>query len=175
MRPGIPGGMLERKPSRRFEQKSARQKNAGHIFSCLHACFQACDGYADVVNHTGELFPRGDLRKKKVRTLVEFASGPACRGRVFTTRVCRMAIRKLMRSDLELKPPRDPEESWNTWLDRQSRRLQVLVRSAKKRAMDAADTQVLPADCADKMAAARPFKLHMLRALNMTSACARAV
>ena len=146
--------MLERKPSRRFEQKCARIKTSEHIFSCLHACFQACESYADLVNHTGELFPRGNLKKKNVRNLLEFVSGPACRGRVFTARVCRMVIRKLMRSDLELKPPRDPEESWNTWLDRQSRRLQLLARSAKKRAMDTAETQVLSADCADKLAAA---------------------
>ena len=154
------------------KQRQARSENAEHVFRQLHAHFN--DPRLDLVckaNLTGELFPRGNLKKTQQRKMFRFAA--SCTGRFFTRKLCKMVVRKLLQSpDLDLRPPRSPSESWAQWAERQLKRLQQLASRAKRLTMDDWETQPMSAEQADALkvrALQRHVYIHIYIAYNIYS------
>ena len=85
---------------------------------------------------TGELFPRGTLRRRSNRQRLAFLADFA--GRFFTRKICLKAIKKLVHEH-DLRPLRQPSESMAQWCQRQAVKLQRVAKRAKAmhRAADA--------------------------------------
>ena len=124
---------------RRNVQFEVRSKKACHVAACLVGRINV-----DLALKTGDLFPRGSLKRKNVRHAFSWMS--EMQGRVFTTRFSRMVVKKIMRS-IQFHPPLDMD----VWVKAQADRLQKLARSVKKgtRAMADDTCPMLPeeADC----------------------------
>ena len=108
----------------------------------------------DRVSDTCTLFHRGTMRKAAQRQIFGFIANDKdfYRGRFFTTKLCRMVVKKLALKKLALKLQSDVciFPMTEHWLQQQSARLLKLCRKAKKlpvqrkrqkpKEMDAADT-----------------------------------
>ena len=85
----------------------------------------------DKVSDTGTLFHRGTMRKAQQRRIFSFIANDKefYKGRFFTTKLCRMVVKKLalkLQSDVCIFP------MTQQWLEQQSKRLLNLCRKAKK-------------------------------------------
>lgn len=81
---------------------------------------------------TGQLLPRGGLKRKSSRKLFDWVHDPKFKGnaRVFTKPLLRLVIKKILR---EVGPiPMDPKKSYGTFVGQQAKRLGVLIRKAKR-------------------------------------------
>ena len=82
----------------------------------------------DKVTMTGQLFPRGNLKKPRCRTLFDWVHDPEFAGsRVFTKPMLKLVVRKLLK---RLAIPLNPENT--KFVGQQSARLRRLIRSAKR-------------------------------------------
>ena len=107
-------------------QRKARNEKARNI---ANEIWQRLD--ADLVDATGQLFPRGSTRKVAVRDL--FGSWiHEIKGRVFTWKLCCSVCRHVI-SLLGHSPPRDPGERFSTYIGTQAERLRRLARAFRKR------------------------------------------
>ena len=79
------------------------------------------------VRMTGQIVPRGDLKKQSNRALFDWVNNSQFDGRTFTKPVLRLVIRKLMKN---ITFPLDPENK--NFIAQQAKRLRVLIRSAKR-------------------------------------------
>lgn len=85
------------------------------------------------VEMTGDLWPRGSLKKRRVRELFQ----PwihRCKGRWFTLKTAKLACRKL-HDQLPSPPNRNPALSFGQYIKVQAKRLLQLSRAAKESAM----------------------------------------
>lgn len=106
----------------------ARAKKARRIASWLKP---GLEQRARKIHATGEIFPRGGLRKAKVRRLFE-GWVHKCQGkRVLTKALMRTTIQEVV-NILGFYPTRSPDELYSDWLLRQANRLHELLRQAKK-------------------------------------------
>ena len=81
----------------------------------------------DRVSMTGQLFPRGTLKKRANRVLFDWVHYPEFGGRTFTKPVLRLVVKKLMK---RITLPLDPENT--RFVSQQTARLRRLVKSAKR-------------------------------------------
>lgn len=82
----------------------------------------------DRIARTGQIFPRGGLRKKSTKKI--FGWVHRFQGRTFTKPLLRQAVRNLMRAMPNM--PRDPSKTYSTFVAQQAKRLGYLVRQAKR-------------------------------------------
>ncbi len=104
-------------------QKLQRQNTACEIATCLNERLD-CEN----IQVTGELFPRGTLKSRKVKLLFEWV--PDYKGRVFTQQLLKIVVRKLMRWIGPI--PTNPKMSYGCFVKRQAQRLGQLIRQAKR-------------------------------------------
>ena len=104
-------------------QKLKRQVRSQQIASQL---LERLD--TDSIQLTGQLFPRGNLKKRSVRCLFSWVH--QFPGRVFTTPLLNMVIRKLLRSIGDV--PRNPKQSYGGYVSSQAKRLGILARRSKR-------------------------------------------
>ena len=79
------------------------------------------------VSLTGQLFPRGTLKKKASQKLFDWVHDSEFTGRTFTKPVLRLVVRKLLK---KLVIPLDPENK--NFVGQQSGRLRRFIRAAKR-------------------------------------------
>ena len=115
-------------------QKKVRQGKAKEIAKEI---WERLD--ADLVDLTGNIFPRGTTRKKAVHALFWPWIGKV-QGRVFTWRLCCSVCRQIIQF-MGHAPPRRPDLAFSAYIGAQAERLRVLVRAVKKKLpkMDARD------------------------------------
>lgn len=123
------GSYLSAKPpmGRKAEQRRLRAKRVALLYNFLHD-YMLVDGVWDTVENTGLLIPRGNLKRvKNIRLfaglfrMFDEARPQPGQARVFTTRVCRQALRKLV-FKLQLDPAK--KGSMVDWVNTQATRLQ---------------------------------------------------
>ena len=107
-------------------QRKERNKNATVVAAQLRD-----HSNLERVEATGVVFPLGSLKKREVRAAILPWVYDWRRSRLFTHRFCTTVIRKFV-ALLGVIPPRDPKETFSQWVSAQARRLQLLVRQAKK-------------------------------------------
>ena len=79
---------------------------------------------------SGDLWPRGSLKKKLVRGMFQPWIHKA-KGRWFTLKVAKLVCRKIW-DNLPFTPPRDPKLTFSQYITVQARRLVGLSRASKK-------------------------------------------
>ena len=104
-------------------QKLMRLNNASEIASHLHERLDT-----ENVQVTGELFPRGTLKRRQTKFLFEWV--PQYKGRLFTQQLLKIVVRKLLRWIGPI--PQDPKLSFGCFVKRQALRLGHLIRQAKR-------------------------------------------
>ena len=82
----------------------------------------------DQVQMTGQLFPRGTLKKPAIKRMFDWVH--SYQGRVWTKAMLRQMVRILMRSIPNI--PVDPSKKIVTFVKQQSKRLGILIRQAKR-------------------------------------------
>ena len=93
------------------------------------------------IESSGEIWPRGSLKRKKVREVIE----PWIRkttGRFFTLKVSKLVCRQIW-DKLPFTPPRDPSMSFSGYMLVQAKRLIELSKASKKRCRRMADPTML--------------------------------
>ena len=83
------------------------------------------------ISRTGELFPRGNFRKRKVSKMFTPWLHKTGGVRFFTKPITTCAVEELLGS-LSFTPPRKPGLSWVKYVKSQAARLHSLGRAAKK-------------------------------------------
>lgn len=83
------------------------------------------------IQRTGDLFPRGNMKKVKVRRMFSPWLHKTGNVRYFTKPVTKCAVEVLLGS-LSFVPPRKPGERWDKYVACQAARLHELGRAAKK-------------------------------------------
>lgn len=104
-------------------QKQKRQSNPTLIASRL---LDRLD--VDNIQLTGQLMPRGTLKKRSIRALFTWVH--EFPGRVFTYPLLKMVVRKLLRSIGDV--PRNPKQSYGGYVASQAKRLGILAHRAKR-------------------------------------------
>ena len=104
-------------------QKCFRNRRAAEV---AHYLMDRLD--LEHIGLTGQLFPRGTLKSSKNRRLFNWVG--EFQGRVFTSPLLRLAIKKLLRLVGPL--PLNPKQSYGDFVKQQSERLGRLVRQAKR-------------------------------------------
>lgn len=106
----------------------------------------------DRVEDTGQLIPRGSIKKRESRCMFGFIIDQGnCTGRWLTKKVCVKAVRKLV-SWLEFDPPVGPRTTRRDFISQEALVLQEQCRKAKKhlnnksRTMDHVETQPIDQD-----------------------------
>ena len=84
------------------------------------------------ISKTGQLWPRGSLKKRKVRAIFKDWIFRTSGHRYFTKNVCRRTCEILV-EQLQYYPTRPPRQSYNQWIQEQCQRFHELCRNAKKR------------------------------------------
>lgn len=85
----------------------------------------------DQVNMTGQLFPRGGLKKPSNRRLMDWVHDKRFKDkRMYTKALLKLTIKKILRDLGNI--PRDPDVSYGTFCNQQAKRLKELVRRAKR-------------------------------------------
>lgn len=116
-------------------QKECRNKRARCIAAVLWTRLDV-----EMVNRTGELFPRGGLKRRECQALfMPWAS--ALRGRIMTTGLACSVCRRLV-VNLGNSPPRAPNQTYAEYIRVQAQRLRVLIRKARKMASSVDPTQL---------------------------------
>ena len=108
--------------------KAALQKNRRNMLACEIAGKLLRRLDVEHVQLTGELIPRGTLKSSKTKRLFSWVH--RFRGRVFTSALVKMVIRKLLR--LIGNVPINPNQTYGSYVSGQSKRLGKLARRAKK-------------------------------------------
>lgn len=80
------------------------------------------------IARTGQIFPRGGLRKKATKKIFDWVQ--QFRGRTFTKPLLRQVVKNLMRAMPNM--PRDPNKTYGVFVAQQAKRLGYLVRQAKR-------------------------------------------
>ena len=111
---------------RREEQKLERQARAGAFVDRLLPRLNIED-----IERSGRLIPRGTLKRRCVKRIFGFVTLGVYGGRIFTSRLCKLIIRELLRR-LQFTPPRDPKESFTDYVSKEALRLQLMARKAKR-------------------------------------------
>lgn len=115
-----------RKPcgtGRAAQQKFARNRKASEVASYLYERLDL-----DTVQMSGQLMPRGTLKRRQNRHIFEFAGN--FHGRTFTSQLVRLVIKKLMRMVGPI--PQDPNLSYGAYVKQQSKILRKFLRQAKR-------------------------------------------
>ena len=84
----------------------------------------------DRIESSGELWPRGSLKKRVVRDLFQPWIHKA-KGRWFTQKVAKLVCRRIW-DQLPFTPPRDPKLTFTGYITVQAKRLVSLSRASKK-------------------------------------------
>ena len=116
---------VQRKPWGQGKAAQQKYRRNALAFSMSELLMDRLD--MDKVRMTGQLVPRGDLKKETNRTLFDWVNNSQFNGRTFTKPVLRLVIRKLMRN---ITFPLDPENK--NFVAQQAKRLRTLIRSAKR-------------------------------------------
>ena len=93
------------------------------------------------IESSGEIWPRGSLKKKKVLSVVEPWISKTT-GRFFTMKVSKLVCRQIW-DKLPFTPPRDPSLSFSDYMVVQAKRLLRLSKACKKRGRRMADPTML--------------------------------
>ena len=115
-----------RKPwgcGRAARQKCIRNRSAAEVADYL---LDRVD--LEHIQLTGQLFPRGTLKSSKNRRLFNWVG--EYHGRIFTSSLLRLAVKKLLRLAGPL--PLNPKQSYGNFVQQQSERLGRLIRQAKR-------------------------------------------
>lgn len=83
------------------------------------------------IERTGQMWPRGTLRKRRVRKVFEAQWLREVQGRVFTRILCLDIVSRLLEM-IGVQPTRPPDQSLNQWRKSQAVRFHTLCRHAKK-------------------------------------------
>lgn len=107
------------------QMKSRRNDLATKLAGIIHERVDA-----DRISATGELFPRATFKKTSQKQLFDFCF--QFEGRIFTTPLCKLVIRKLVNLLGRDTIPKDPKVSYAKYVSKQATRFQKLVRQAKR-------------------------------------------
>ena len=112
------------------------------------------------VERTGTLFPRGTIKKVKVKAIFHPWISQLQGRRILTTALCRAVVRSIL-GQLQFVPPRDPKMSLWTYVCMQGRRFQTLARSAKRlgslKVPDPSEADTLPFEAVPRPHSYRAF------------------
>lgn len=112
------------------------------------------------IESTGRLFPRGSLKKPRVRSVVmPWLHKVDGKLRYLTKPVLRNACVEIV-ALLGFTPPRAPTQSYHDYIDQQARRLADIIRAGKKHSYDR--------DLVLHAALPRPFKDQKAKAVLAT-------
>ena len=116
---------VQRKPW--GQGKAALQKYRRNSLSFSMSQFLLDRLDLDKVRMTGQLIPRGGLKRQSTKNMFDWVNNSEFDGRTFTKPVLKLVIRKLMRN---ITFPLDPE--CKNFVAQQSKRLRTLIRHAKR-------------------------------------------
>ena len=116
---------VQRKPWGQGKAAHQKYRRNSLAFSMSELLLERLD--LEKVRMTGQIVPRGDLKKQSNGALFDWVNNSQFDGRTFTKPVLRLVIRKLMKN---ITFPLDPENK--NFIAQQAKRLRVLIRSAKR-------------------------------------------
>ena len=117
---------VQRKPwgkGKAAEQKYVRNRTAFEVAELLKDRMDL-----DKVEMTGQLFPRGSLKKKTNKELMDWVH--MYKGRLWTLPMLKQVVRVLTRTIHNF--PLDPSKTYGAFVKQQAKRLGQLVRQAKR-------------------------------------------
>lgn len=116
---------VTRKPwgqGRAAQQRYQRNRTAFDVAQLIKARMDV-----DQVQMTGQLFPRGSMKKLANKELLDWVH--TFNGRVWTKPMLKQIIRVLLRT---IDVPMDPSKTFGNFVNQQSKRLGYLIRQAKR-------------------------------------------
>lgn len=108
--------------------KAALQKQKRARLAHLITGFLMSRLDAEEIQRTGQIFPRGTLKKRVLRKV--FSWTPCIKGRVFTKPLLKLVVRKIIREVGIV--PMDPKKTFGSFVNQQARRFGMLARQAKR-------------------------------------------
>lgn len=109
--------------------RAAKQKRKRNKLACVITDLLLQHIDPDNVEMSCQLFPRGSLKKRRLRSMFSWCSDPKFLGRKFTKKLVESVTRKLCHA-VHLHPP--PGKKFQDLVKDQSARLTNLVKAAKK-------------------------------------------
>ena len=108
--------------------KAAQQKFARNRKASVVAYFLLDRLDLEAIQMTGQLMPRGSLKRRQNRQIFDWVG--QFNGRTFTSQLVRLVIKKLMRMVGQI--PLDPKVTYGAYVKQQSKILRKLIRQAKR-------------------------------------------
>lgn len=120
---------VERKPWGKGRAAVQKYRRNSIAFDIANLLLDRLD--QDQVCVTGQLFPRGGLKKPKTRRLMDWVHDERFQEkRMYTKALVKLIVKKILRELGSI--PRDPKMSHGAFCNQQAKRLKELVRKAKR-------------------------------------------